>query len=330
MSASSLPPFGGRQSFVEKVTWHRPLLWVAIAMAVLAIVSVIGLLVDPRTVMGAPSWAKPLKFSISFGLYTLTLAWLIGMLQSFTRVAWWAGTVAGVFLMVEIAIIVGAVVAGGTSHFNFTAPFNAALYQLMGVSIVIAWTAALPVIIVLFRTDLGDAARTVAIRAGLVIGLIGMGMAVLMTLPTPDQTLNYQGVIGAHTVGVPDGGPGLPLLGWSTVAGDLRVPPFVGMHALQLLPLAAIMLELLTARVPALRRARVRRNVIWIVVILFVGTLAVLTFQALGGESFVRPSGIVIAVTTLLYLGAASAITIVIRRHRSIAGLTASAPGVDA
>lgn len=299
-------------------------------MGAFAIVSIIGLLVDPRTVMGAPSWAKPLKFAISFGLYTLTLAWLIGMLQTFRRMAWWAGTVTGVFLMVEIVIISGAVFAGGTSHFNFTTPLNTALYQLMGVSIVIAWAAALPVIVVLFRTDLGDAARTVAIRTGFAIGLVGMGLAVLMTLPTPDQTLDYQGVIGAHTVGVPDGGPGLPLLGWSTVAGDLRIPHFVGIHAVQLIPLAAIILELLAARVPALRHVRVRRNVIWIVVSLFVGILIVLTIQALGGESIVRPSGTVIAVSAIMNLGAATATTIVILRHQTTSESMGRAPRVDA
>lgn len=330
MSTALLPSSGGRQSFVEKVTWHRPLLLVAIAMGVFAMVSAIGLLVDPRIVMGAPGWVKPLKFSISFGLYTLTLAWLIGMLRSCKRVAWWAGTIAGLFLIIEIMIITGAVVAGGTSHFNFTAPLNAALYQLMGVSIVIAWTAALPVIIVLFRTNLGDAARTVAIRAGFVVGLIGMGLAVLMTLPTPDQIANYQGLVGAHSVGVPDGGPGVPLLGWSTVGGDLRVPHFVGMHALQLIPLAAIILEILAARLPALRNALVRRKVIWIVVVLFVGTLAVLTFQALSGESIVRPSGIVVAATALLSVGAASAIALVLRRQGLPAAHPAPARRVDA
>jgi hypothetical protein len=258
-------------------------------------VCVIGLIVDPRELVGAPLWAKPLKFALSTFVYAITWSWLIGQLVRFHRVAWWAGTVSAALLVVEDVIIVAAQAWGVTSHFNVSSPLNTALWAIMAVSISILWGATLLASIVLLRNRLGDPARNLAIRAGALIAVAGMAVAFFMTGPTSAQLSDFKGIAGAHTVGLPDGGPGLPLLGWSTVAGDLRIPHFVGMHALQVIPLALIVIELLSRRVARLRDPLVRRALVAVIVGAYAATLVLLTVQALRGQSIVQPDSLTIA-----------------------------------
>ena len=295
-------------------TWHRPLLWFGAAMTVLAVVCLAGLLVDQRELLGVGVWEKPLKFAISTAIYSFTWSWLIGQLTRFRRAAWWAGSASAILLLVEMVIIVGAAAVGATSHFNVSTPLNTALWAVMAFSISALWVATFVVSILLFRNRLGDPARTVAIRSGAIIALVGMGLAFLMTGPAGDQISNYQGVIGAHAVGVADGGPGLPVLGWSTVAGDLRIPHFVGMHALQLIPLALIVIELLSRRVPRLRDVVVRTRLVAIVAVTYALTLAVVTWQALRGQSIVHPDALTLAVGGAIAALALAVTLVVLRR----------------
>ncbi|EAR25311.1 hypothetical protein A20C1_01946 [marine actinobacterium PHSC20C1] len=313
-----LLPFGNTIS--QRLTpalFHKPLLWLAILMGLAAAVALVGLIVDPRTITGAPLWAKPLKFALSIALYSLTLSWLIGMLKHRTKLAWWLGSISALFLAVEMVVIVGAAAIGTTSHFNVTTPLTTALWSLMGASIVVVWSAAIALALLLWRHRISDPARSFAIKAGLIIGIAGMGLAFLMTSPNAEQLSNFQGIAGAHTVGMPDGGEGLPLLGWSTVAGDLRVPHFIGMHALQLLPLSALLLELLRSRVRALQLPIARRRILVILAALYGAVTALLTAQALMGQSIVQPDAIVATIASVLFATAASAIAITVVKFRT-------------
>jgi hypothetical protein len=276
----------------------------------------VGLVVDQRILTGMPLWAKPLKFSLSVFIYGITLSWLLGQIRRWPRIAWWAGTVVAVFLAIEMVIIYGAAFADTTSHFNVSTPFAAAVWATMAMSIVVVWAVTILVAVLLFRANLGDRARSFAIRSGLLLAIVGMGLAFLMTSPSPDQLANFRGIAGAHTVGMPDGGPGLPLLGWSTVAGDLRIPHFVGMHALQVLPIAALLLELGARRFSSLRRVTTRLGILVVLTGLYVGVLAVLTGQALAGEPVVSPGAAVLTASIALWAAAAAAIGILLARAR--------------
>ena len=288
--------------------WHRPLLVLAVAMLILAGVSIVGMLVDSRTLLGQPIWAKPLKFSLSIAIYAVTLSWLIALTRGrLRRVAWWAGVVSTLALVVEMVVIVGAVVAGTTSHFNVSTPLATALWSAMAASIIVVWLATLVVAFVLFRAPLGDRARSIAIRAGAIFALVGMALAFLMTSPTAEQLADFRGIAGAHSVGVADGGPGIPVLGWSTVAGDLRIPHFVGMHALQALILSVIVLEWMARRIAVFADVRVRVGLVVIVTVLAAATTAIVTFQALAGESIIAPGPVTVIAAVVAWVAAALA-----------------------
>ena len=113
------------------IRWHRPLLAVAAATLLLAVVAAIARFVDPTEITGANGWDKPLKFALSTAIYCVTWSWLIGQLRGAHRTVTIAGHVIAVMFVIELTIIVGAAMAGVTSHFNVANPFAAALWTIM-------------------------------------------------------------------------------------------------------------------------------------------------------------------------------------------------------
>jgi hypothetical protein len=286
---------------------HRPLALTTAAMAVLALVSLVGLGLDDRTLTGVPIWLKPFKFAVSLAIYTLTLAWLVSLVRRGARAAWWLGTVIAVGALVEMVVIAGQVIRGRQSHFNVATSLDATLYSVMGTTIVIVWVATAAVGVLLLRQRAGDRATTGAIRLALPIALAGMAVGFLMTRPTPAQQAGFESgppaIVGAHSVATPDGGPGLPLVNWSTVGGDLRVGHFIGLHALQALPLLAFGLALVARRVRRLRPDAVRARLVAVAAAGYAGLTVLTTWQALRGQSVVAPDALTLATAGTLLAG---------------------------
>ncbi|MFI1813607.1 hypothetical protein ACH414_25050 [Streptomyces sp. NPDC020422] len=270
-------------------------------MGLLALVSVGGLLFDDRVLVGAPIWAKPFKFSVSFVAYGLTLAWMLSLLPTARarRVGWWAGTVLTLASLTEMVLITTQVVRGKQSHFNSATPFDAALFQAMGVTVVVLWLAALVIAALLLRARILDRATAWAVRLSSFVALAGAAIGFVMVRPTPEQLAQEEpATLGAHSVGVPDGGPGMPLTGWSTTGGDLRIAHFFGMHALQLIPLLLLALSALAPRFARLADDRIRLRLVLVASAAYTAVFALVTWQALRGQPLLSPDGPTLAVAS--------------------------------
>jgi hypothetical protein len=271
-------------------------------MACTLIATLIGMLVDPRVITGAPAWLKPAKFAISISIYSFTFVWLLDYVKGHERLVKWAANVTAFSLLVEMLIIVAQAARGTTSHFNVSTRFDMIMFSAMGVFIVAIWIMNLTVAILLLKQRLPDPVLAWSLRLGVIISLVGMSVGFLMTNPSnrPVTTVaNGRTIVsaGAHSVGVADGGRGLPITGWSTEGGDLRVAHFVGIHALQVLPLVGWLVRR--------RRRHVqngRRQVALIVTAGFgyLGLTLLLVWQALRGQSVIAPDSTTIVALIIL------------------------------
>lgn len=288
----TLDPMVDKES---KAVLHRPLMILAAAMGVLGVVALAGLVLDDRTLVNAPIWLKPLKFTVSVGIYAVTLAWLIGQLTRARRVGWWLGTVFAVGLGLDMALLFWQItVRGRTLHFNQETPADVLINNVVATGAFAGWGATAAIAVLLLFQRLPDRAMNSALRAGAALSVAGIGIAMMMFGPNEEQKQVWRSgerpsIVGAHSVGVPDGGPGLPVVGWSTEGGDLRIPHFVGIHAIQVLPLVAFGLLVFARRYPVLGSEFVRRNLIRTASAGFAGMLALLTWQARRGQSIVEP-----------------------------------------
>jgi len=291
--------------------WYRPLTFFAAVMAVTAVVALGGIFLDSRILTGVPIWLKPFKFAISIGVYAVTLAWMLSLLPRRSRVAERAATVVIAMLTVEMLIIVGQVIRGTTSHYNETSALNSVLFESMGTAILVVFVAHFVIAVAVARRPLADRTAAYAVRLGLGLSLLGMLAAVPMVLPSAAPGI--EGISGAHTVGLADGGPGLPLVGWSTVGGDLRIGHFVGLHALQALPLLAILLNrFLAGRLSVPTRARL----LLVAGAAYAMLTVSLTLQALRAQPLLRPDVLTLTGWAALAIATVLAAALVVARGR--------------
>lgn len=249
--------------------------WGALAHFLVGLLCLAALAFGATPILGVHPALKPLKFGISIGIFLLTLAILLPRLsvspETRSALAW----VLLSTMILEIVPISLQAVRGTTSHFNNAGALSSALWGIMGISIAVATVTMIAIAaIATFRPMLGvgglpmEALVAWGCRAGLwffpLAAVSGFSMAARLR----------------HSIGGPDGGPGLFLVNWSLTHGDLRVSHFFALHAIQLLPLAALLLT----RMPIADGSRwVAFGIVLVIqAVVTLGTLA----QALAGRPF--------------------------------------------
>jgi len=212
-------------------------------------------------VYGVNAWLKPFKFALSTFFFAWAVGWYCYYLPDFNAQLFnWSVILLLGFEIVYIAIMAGK---GEISHYNTSSPLYASLFSMMALAatLVTLYTAYVAYQFFAHSFPQLPSYYLWAIRLSLLIFVVfsfeGFAMGSRLS----------------HSVGAINDNSNLWILGWSKTVGDLRVSHFIGMHALQVLPVLSFYLIKNTKGTIALA--------------VLYGLLALVTLvQALQGKSF--------------------------------------------
>jgi hypothetical protein len=245
----------------------------ALLMVAATVPTLIAMALDVRTFNGINVWIKPFKFQASVAIYLATVAWFWPYIdaairaRAAVRARVWALCI---LLVLEIVYITYRAAMAEGSHFN-ESTIAAVLYPLMGVAILIAVSIGAWFGVLILRSTEGGISANLrfAIGAGLLAGNIlgGVSGAFISSL-------------GSHWIGgVHNDAGGLLFFGWSRTGGDPRVAHFIGLHAMQAIPVIGYVVQRLAAG----------RAIIWASLLLWTAVTAAVFMQALAGRPLLPP-----------------------------------------
>jgi len=171
------------------------------------------------------AWYKPFKFAFSVFLFSWAMGWYCYYLSNFNIKPFnWAIII---LLGFEVLYIAFQAAKGQLSHFNVSTPLYSMLYTLMGLAAALVTIYAAYVGLLFFTQSFPNLPDYYvwAIRLGILIFVVFSFEGFLM-----GSQMN-------HSVGALNDNSNWFIIGWSKTVGDLRVSHFIGMHALQVLPL---------------------------------------------------------------------------------------------
>lgn len=203
---------------------YGSLMWIAFGLTYLLSLN------DARTLREVGVWVKPMKFMAATALLAWTTVWVTHLANA--TIAQGQAYVGICILLVltslfEVAYITYQAAHGSASHYNTSDPWHAMLFGLMAIAAVgltasQGWLA--------WEIWKARGAGPLSVTAWGVI----TGLTLTFVLSTISGFL-----LGGNQ---PPAGPGLPVVGWHLYK-DIRPSHFLGVHAQQLIPLWAILVD---------------------------------------------------------------------------------------
>ena len=250
-------------------------------------------LIDGSPWAGAVSWRKPIVFGFSFGVTNLTIGWIMGFLPRRRIIGWILMGVFSVSGFFEVFLITLQRWRGVPSHFNYSTPFNTAVFNTMGLLVnFIALTIVIVTIWSFFSLKAPTSLKW-AIRIGLLLLVISQGLGNMIIANGIPQTIDF-----ATGEFISEGIETASIFGQ---AGKMKLPHAVTLHAAQVLPLLAWLL--LFTNWPDRRRLQA----VIIAALGYAGLIAVeviQTFSGLAPFTFGILGWLVLLVSVVLLMGA--------------------------
>ena len=265
---------------------NQLLFTVALIHLAFAVLFTVLMQLDGRMLLGRNVWTKPWKFATSITIFAATMGWILPSLSLGDRTEGLVSYIIAAAMLIEITLISGQAARAVPSHFNTSTPLDAAIFAAMGIAVTIN---TLVVAYVLWRIIRSPPDLAPAYLWG-----IGLGLFVFVIASFEGGLMVSQ---SSHSIAAPADGPGLPLLNWSLAGGDLRVAHFLGLHALQVLPLTGYII----AQRESLS-SRQARSIMGIVAMLYSGFTVGTFVQAMLGIPLVSSLPTVAAVFSTSFL----------------------------
>ena len=243
-----------RKYWNEAESYQKLLYFTGFLLLASAIFHTVVLIVTGGTLKGDVSFRKAISFGEAFGLTAISLAWFLTFVPK-KRVIWWIlSSIYAVAPFVEVFLVTMQVWRGVPSHFNFTTPFDAAVFSLMGASISLHAPLILGVLLCSVFFLKAPSIFKWAITSGLLLLVIALVFGIVMIINS------------SNTIGL---------------FGQMKVPHALALHAAKVLPLLALLVSFTNF-------SETKRTRIVIVGILSYSTfVGISAFQAFNGHPMI-------------------------------------------